>query len=169
MPHAHIALGSNLGDRAAHLLAARDALARLPGSTVTRCSHVYETDPVGPGRQNRYLNAVIELHTAMEPAALLRELLRIETDAGRVRREKWGPRTLDLDLLLYDDLVIDTDTLTVPHPHLHERAFVLQPLCDIDPDLTHPALRRSVRQLLDALNAPPLPRYEMPPWLARPA
>ncbi|MFA7235800.1 MAG: 2-amino-4-hydroxy-6-hydroxymethyldihydropteridine diphosphokinase [Phycisphaeraceae bacterium] len=164
MPLVRIALGSNLADRAAHLLAARDALAALPGSTATRCSHVYETDPVGPGRQGRYLNAVIELRTSLEPAALMWELLRIETDAGRVRREKWGPRTLDLDLLLYDDLVIDTGTLTVPHPHLHERAFVLQPLCDIDPNLTHPVSRRSVRQLLDALNEPPLTLYEMPVW-----
>lgn len=152
MVQALIGIGSNLGDRAAHIEFSRNALAELPDSTLTAFSSIHETAPVGPVRQGAYLNAAAALDTSLDPHALLEHLRRIEQQAGRVRHERWGPRTLDLDILLYDDRVIDTDTLTVPHPHMHERAFVLDPLCEIAPDAQHPTLNKSVRQLHESIN-----------------
>ena len=128
---AFLGLGSNLGDRRAFL---RDAVAALPD--VVAVSPVYETEPVGgPDRQGRYLNVVVELDTERSPRELLGIAHRLETAAGRVRTERWGPRTLDVDVLLVGDLVVDDDDLQVPHPRLGERAFVLIPLADLAPDL----------------------------------
>lgn len=152
MATAYIALGSNLGDRAAHLRGAIQAMNALPDTRVAAESKVYQTAPVGPPGQGPYLNAAVQLDTSLEPHALLNELREIEKQHGRERREKWGARTLDLDILLYDDRVIDTDTLTIPHPHMHERDFVLKPLCDIAPDLVHPRQDHTVRQLLAVLS-----------------
>ncbi len=126
-----VALGSNLGDRRAHLCAAVEG---LPG--VVAVSGVYETDPVGgPGGQPPYLNAVVELETDLSPRALLGIGQGLEAAAGRVRDTRWGPRTLDVDILLVGDLTVDEPDLTVPHPRLRERAFVLVPLHDVAPDL----------------------------------
>ncbi len=128
---AFVALGSNLGDRRAHL---RAAVEGLPG--VVAVSGVYETDPVGgPGGQPPYLNAVVELETDLSPRALLDIGRRLEEAAGRVRAGRWGPRTLDVDILLVGDLSVDEPDLTVPHPRLRERAFVLVPLHDVAPHL----------------------------------
>ena len=149
---AYVGLGSNLGDRAAYLLLGLSALSRLPKTHLLRLSPVYETDPVGPP-QPPYLNMVAELETALSPTGLLAEMLRIEKALGRERRERWGPRTLDLDLLLYGDLVLEEEGLSVPHPRLHERAFVLVPLLDLLPEGRHPLLGQSFAELLASLDA----------------
>lgn len=146
---AYIGLGSNLGDRRAFLDQALKALRGRPGVEVTRTSSVYETAPVGgPAGQGPYLNAVAELRTELEPDALLAVLLEIESAQGRVRTERDGPRTLDLDLLLYGDMVRDDARLTLPHPRMHQRLFVLKPLAEIAPGLIHPILQRSIADLL---------------------
>jgi 2-amino-4-hydroxy-6-hydroxymethyldihydropteridine diphosphokinase len=149
---AYVGLGSNLGDRAAYLLLGLSALSRLPKTRLLRLSPVYETDPVGPP-QPPYLNMVAELETALSPKGLLAEMLRVEKALGRERRERWGPRTLDLDLLLYGDLVLEEEGLSVPHPRLHERAFVLVPLLDLLPEGRHPLLGQSFAELLASLDA----------------
>lgn len=136
MPTAYLALGSNLGDRRAHLAAAVHGLASLPASTLLATSPVYETAPVGPPGQGPYYNLAVALHTTLPPLALLDLALALELARGRQRRERWGPRTLDIDLLLYDDLVLTLPQLTLPHPRLHQRPFVLAPLAQIAPHLT---------------------------------
>src|SRR5262245_41492785 len=148
MARAYVALGSNLGDRAATLNAAIAALGQTPGSQVLEISSFHETKPVGgPPGQDDLLNAAAALETSLDPVALLNELLRIENQMGRVRSEKNAPRTIDLDLLLYDNLIRDTDPI-LPHPRMHEREFVLAPLAEVAPDVIHPASSLSIRQLL---------------------
>jgi len=152
---AHIGLGSNLGDRVA---AIREALAQLdaqPGIEVLRTSRLYETEPVGPVEQGRFINAVAELETSLSARELLAALLAIEARLGRERErgERWGPRTIDLDLLLLDDLVLDEPDLIVPHPELAQRPFVLVPLCELIPDARHPGLGRTFGELRDELGA----------------
>jgi 3-oxoacyl-[acyl-carrier protein] reductase len=150
---AYIALGSNLGDREGSLRGALDALSAEPGVEVLRTSALYETAPVGgPAGQGRYLNAVAEVRTGLEPEALLRLLLDVESRLGRVRDVKDGPRTIDLDLLLYGDLVRDEPDPVVPHPRLHERAFVLRPLAEIAPGVIHPRLGVTAGELLARLE-----------------
>ena len=132
---AFLGLGSNLGDRVAHL---RAAVASLPDLVAT--SSVYETAPVGgPAEQGPYLNLVAELHTARTPRQLLEVCRALERDAGRVREVRWGPRTLDVDVLLVEGIDVDEPDLQVPHPRMAERRFVLAPLADLAPDLVTPA------------------------------
>lgn len=138
MKTAYVALGANLDDPAATVRAAFAALANLPDSRIVHCSSLYRTAPVGLADQPEFINAVAELETALAPEALLDALLEIEQRFGRIRAERNGPRTLDLDLLLYDDQCVDLPRLTLPHPRLHLRAFVLQPLAEIAPNLTIP-------------------------------
>jgi 2-amino-4-hydroxy-6-hydroxymethyldihydropteridine diphosphokinase len=152
---AYVALGSNLGDREAQLLAAIAALRALPGVRVEAVSTLYETAPVGPPPQGPYLNAVVRLRTRLDPRALLARLLEIEVAAGRVRGgQRWSARTLDLDLLFYGSLTLDEPGLCVPHPRLHERAFVLEPLCELAPRLVHPLLGRTVEELAQRVRDP---------------
>jgi 2-amino-4-hydroxy-6-hydroxymethyldihydropteridine diphosphokinase len=142
---AYIALGSNLGEREAHLAAALRALRDTAGVRVERVSSWYETRPVGgPPTQGNYLNGAAELSTTLSPEALLAVLLAIETANGRERTVKDGPRTLDLDLLLYDDLVRESPDLILPHPRMHERLFVLEPLAEIAPGAVHPTLANNI-------------------------
>jgi 3-oxoacyl-[acyl-carrier protein] reductase len=152
MPVAFLGLGSNLGDRRAHLGAALAAL-RTAGVVVERVSSLYETRPVGgPAGQGDYLNACAQVTTSLCPVELLRLLLRIESDLGRVRTERFGPRTIDLDLLLFDNTTHADAELTLPHPRLHERLFVLTPLAEIAPGAVHPPLRKTVAELLADLQ-----------------
>ena len=141
---AYIGLGSNLGDRRAMIAGALERL------HPRRVSTVVETEPWGRTDQPRFLNAVAEIETDLEPAALLDRLLGVERDLGRVRQERWGPRTIDLDLLLYADRQVSSDSRSVPHPRLHERRFVLEGLAELCPDRTVPGLDRTVRELLEA-------------------
>ncbi|MDO3377930.1 2-amino-4-hydroxy-6-hydroxymethyldihydropteridine diphosphokinase [Geoalkalibacter halelectricus] len=144
-----LALGANLGEREEHLRQARALLQRAEGVTILAWSPLYETDPVGgPEGQGPYLNAVLAGTTSLAPADLLRLCQEVEAACGRVREQAWGPRTLDIDLLIYGDLVLEAPDLILPHPRLHERRFVLEPLCDLAPDLIHPLLKKSMRRLL---------------------
>jgi 2-amino-4-hydroxy-6-hydroxymethyldihydropteridine diphosphokinase len=165
MAEAWIALGSNVGDRREHLRAAVEGLRRL--GEVTKVSSLYETEPVGFKEQGAFLNAVLCLQTQLPARGLLEDMLRIEAGRGRVRGERNGPRTLDLDLLFYDDAVIEEAGLVVPHPRLHERRFVLAPLCEVAPRLRHPVLKRSVVGLLeDVQDHAALVRVECcPGWM----
>ena len=135
MSRAYVALGSNLGDRVAHLQSAVDGFEQAGGVTVVAVSRVYETDPVGGPEQDAYLNAVVAIDTALAPQELLALAQGLERAARRVRNERWGPRTLDVDLLLYDDEHVETPELTIPHPRMWERGFVLAPLRDVAPTL----------------------------------
>lgn len=147
MAQVFLGLGSNLGERASTITKAIQALSALPGTTLVRASSVYETEPWGKHDQPSYLNAVAEMATDLEPHDLLKHVLVIEEHFGRTRKERWGARTLDIDLLLYDDLTISDATLTIPHPHMHERRFVLVPLIEIAPDVVDPRSGFSWREI----------------------
>jgi 2-amino-4-hydroxy-6-hydroxymethyldihydropteridine diphosphokinase len=151
----YLALGSNLGDRAGFLQYAVDELAGADGVEVKAVSRVYETAPVGGPPQDAFLNAVVAVDTSLDPRALLALAQRIESGAERVRVERWGPRTLDVDVLLYDDVALDDAELTIPHPRMWERGFVLAPLRDVAPDLVEAAATwEGVRATEVALRPP---------------
>ena len=150
---AYVGVGSNLGDRWAHLALAARELRATPGVQRVRASRVYDTEPLGGPRQARYLNAVLEVETSLAAEGLLRTLLDIEQAALRRREVRWGARTLDLDLLLYEDLVLRTPVLTVPHPGLLSRRFVLAPLAELCPERVVPGTGATVAQLLQRAPA----------------
>ncbi len=143
---AYIALGTNLGERRANLRRAIEMMG--PGVRVLRKSPVYETTPWGVLDQPDFLNQVVAVETDLAPHRLLMELKRIEAEMGREQTVRYGPRIIDLDILFYNDEVIDLPSLTIPHPYLHERAFVLAPLNDLIPERAHPLLGKTVRQML---------------------
>lgn len=150
MARVFIGVGSNEGDRLQHLSNAIQALAGLRGARVAQMAIVVESDPVGGPPQGPYLNTVVELQTSLAPRVLLDHLQAIERRLGRrPSTQRWAPRPIDLDLLLYDDLVLEEPGLCVPHPRMHERRFVLQPLCQLAPDLVHSVLRQPVAALLE--------------------
>lgn len=148
---AFIGAGANLGEPVRQIWQAQDALSQNPGIVFMGASSFYRTQPVGPVEQPPFVNAVFSLEPEIGPHDLLSLLLDIEQKMGRVRKERWGPRLIDLDLLFYDDAVISGERLEVPHPRLHERRFVLAPLAEIAPDFVHPVLKKPVSQLLDEL------------------
>ncbi|BCS51740.1 2-amino-4-hydroxy-6-hydroxymethyldihydropteridine diphosphokinase [Geobacter sp. SVR] len=151
---AYIGIGSNLGDRELNLLRGVAEIGKLPLSRVTGLSPFYETSPVGVTDQPAFYNAVLSLATALTPPELLSGLQRIENEVfNRTREHRWGPRNIDLDLLLYGSEVIDSEELTIPHPRMAERRFVLQPLCVLAPGLIHPVLGRSMVELLAMLSS----------------
>ena len=157
---AYLGLGANLGDRLANLQAAVDLLRREERMRVVASSRVWETEPVGGPEQPEYLNAVLRVETDRSPRELLDACLGVEAELGRVRAERWGPRTIDVDVLLYDERTVDEPDLVVPHPRLAERAFVVLPLLELEPDPILPDGRRLVEQRIDVSGvvpfAPPL-------------
>ena len=145
----YLSLGSNVGDRAANL---RSAIRRLTTlGQVEGISSFYETEPVEFTAQPWFLNCVVKLDTEKMPKQLLSGILDVEQQMGRRRTQKKGPRTIDIDILLFGNSIIETKGLTVPHPALHERRFVLEPLAEIAPDVRHPAFKRTIRELRDTL------------------
>jgi len=141
----YLALGSNMGNRAANL---KEAIASLaPQMEVKARSAVYETDPWGFKEQEKFLNQVVRVETYLKPEQLIKHLKRLEVALGRKESFQNGPRLIDIDILFYDDLVLYSPALTIPHPHVHERAFVLVPLMDIASDLVHPVKKKSIREL----------------------
>ena len=152
---AYIATGANLGDRAANIRSALDQLGQTPGVEVVRTSSLMENPAVGMGDDAPpFLNGAAELRTTLGARALLHRLLEIERGMGRSRGDGWKPRPIDLDLLFFGDQVHSSDELVVPHPMLHERLFVLQPLAELAPDFVHPTLQMTVAGLLDNLRRP---------------
>ena len=150
----YIAMGANLGDRRANIARAMEMLSATPGIEVARVASLIETPAVGgPPNSPPYLNGAAELHTSLLPHDLLHRLLAIEAEIGRERKQKWEPRLIDLDLLFYHDQVIDQPELKVPHPLLHTRRFVLEPLSQIAPQAIHPTLNKTIRELLAELSA----------------
>ena len=158
---AYLSLGSNVGDREAHL---RDALARLgAASRVVAVSSFYETEPVEFTSQPWFLNCAVAVETSQTPQQLMTTILGIEEDMGRRRVQKKGPRSIDIDILIFvtgetvtgetEDTIIDSKELTIPHPAMHQRRFVLEPLAEIAPDVVHPVFRKTIRELRDALPA----------------
>lgn len=145
----YLSLGSNIGDRQSYL---RDAIARLESiGKVVAVSSMYETEPVEFTAQPWFMNCVVALTTEMTPAQLMAAILRIEQQMGRRRAQEKGPRTIDIDILLFGDTVVDSPELTIPHPALHQRRFVLEPLAEIAPETQHPLLHHTIRELRDAL------------------
>ena len=152
MPLVYVGFGSNIGDRLAYIRSAIHALSETEGITLQKISSIYQTDPVGYETQAQFLNGVAAIQTDLPPLCLLHTLKNIETEVGRQHRIRWGPREIDLDILIYGDLCLHTEQLVIPHPEMHLRRFVLIPLAEIAPDLVHPVLKESVQTLLARLD-----------------
>jgi dihydroneopterin aldolase/2-amino-4-hydroxy-6-hydroxymethyldihydropteridine diphosphokinase len=149
---AYIGVGSNIGDKSKNMRRAVDIISKRPDCEVLKVSDFLVTKPYGVTNQPDFLNACIKVSTLLEPLELLRALKGVEAKLGRVKAEKWGPRSIDLDILFYDRLVFSAPELTIPHADLHNRAFVLEPLCALEPSLIHPVRRKTVAGLLKALS-----------------
>jgi 2-amino-4-hydroxy-6-hydroxymethyldihydropteridine diphosphokinase len=147
----YIGIGSNLGDREKNCSRSVDLLEKN-GIVIRQESSLYETIPWGSRDQPLFLNMVIEVETELKPQELLELLKNVEIEVGREKSSRWGPRIIDLDILLYDDITLNEETLTVPHPYLHKRDFALIPLCEIAPDVKHPVLQLTMRELLQILR-----------------
>lgn len=150
MATAYLSLGSNSGDRLQFLKGAIKKIEESHKISIKKASSVYETEPVGHINQGWFLNLVLEVQTSFDPLPLLEHLLAIENQMGRKREAKWGPRNIDVDLLLYDNQLVHSDRLTIPHPQMHKRRFVLMPLAQIAPGVLHPLFKKSAPQLLEA-------------------
>ena len=144
----YLGIGSNLGDRYANIRAAVELMGKIDGLKVKEISSLYETEPCGGPPQGKFLNGVVEVETQLSPRELLEKLKEIERRLGRVKTVANGPRTIDLDILLYQDLVVDEEDLKIPHPRVTQRRFALEPLAELNPDLIHPLSKKKVSQLL---------------------
>ena len=149
---AYIGFGSNIGDRLAHIQNAIHTLSKTEGITLQKISSVYKTAPVGYEAQAEFLNGVAAIQTSLSPLSLLHTLKDIETEVGRQHRIRWGPREIDLDILIYGDLCLQTEKLVIPHPEMHLRGFVLVPLAEIAPDVVHPVFQETVQTLFEHLD-----------------
>lgn len=152
MRNVYIGLGSNLGNKEEYLVRAIDRIGLCKGICIVNKSRFYETKPIGGPSQPDYVNCVIELESEIEPQSLLQEFKRIELELGRKPCVRWGPRVIDIDILLYGNKVINNSNLKVPHERMHERIFVLEPLCEISPDFEHPILKKTIFDLLKELR-----------------
>jgi 2-amino-4-hydroxy-6-hydroxymethyldihydropteridine diphosphokinase len=153
MPIAYVGLGSNIGDKAGNILRALDILSQSDGIKITKVSSFYETEPIGYEDQDWFINAVAQIETIFSPEELLIAFKKVEQIMGRKNTIRWGPREIDLDLLMYDQLCFESPGLVIPHPRLHERAFVLVPLVEIAPDLFHPIQKKTIAELLAELQS----------------
>ncbi|MBK9924313.1 MAG: 2-amino-4-hydroxy-6-hydroxymethyldihydropteridine diphosphokinase [Anaerolineales bacterium] len=153
----YLSLGSNLGNRSANLKEAISSLS--PQMEVKKKSSVYETPPWGYTEQEKFLNQVLMAKTYLDPEPLLKHLKRLEVALGRKATFRYGPRLIDIDIIFYDELVIETPSLTIPHPQLPERGFVLLPMMDIAPDLIHPVNKKSIREMMAACNAGEIKKF----------
>ena len=154
----YLSLGTNLGNRAENL---KQAITSLPPQmTVKKKSKIYETPPWGYTDQETFLNQVVLATTYLEPEPLLKHLKRLEVALGRKASFRYGPRLIDIDILFYDDLIMETPSLTIPHPHVHERGFVLMPMMDIAPDHVHPVTKKSTREMIALCNTEGIALYE---------
>ena len=154
---AYISVGSNIGNKLENCKKGIDALIRSDSVTLRAQSPCYKTDPVDYLNQDWFINYVIKIETSLDPFKLLNRLKSIEKDAGRIRDAiqdaiRFGPRILDLDIILFDDEVINSETLIIPHPRMHKRRFVLKPVCDIDSEIIHPVFKKNMKYLLDSLH-----------------
>jgi 2-amino-4-hydroxy-6-hydroxymethyldihydropteridine diphosphokinase len=162
-----IGLGSNIGDRFKNLTLAACSVLRIPEVEFVKASSLYETEPVGMEGQPWFLNAVLWIRSAIPPMELLSKLLEIERGMGRVRKEPWGPRVIDLDILIFGAMVVKGEFLEVPHPRMHERRFVLEPLAEIAPNLTHPVMGVTIADLLQRVDHSKKV-FKVAPWEATP-
>jgi len=150
---AYISAGSNIGDKLLNCINGITDLTESGASAIKAWSRFYKTSPVDFSEQDWFVNAVVKIETSLDPFELLKDMNSIQIRAGRNRDAvRFGPRILDLDIILYDDVVMDSPGLTIPHPRMHNRRFVLKPLCDIDPDVIHPVFKKAIKNLLDSLN-----------------
>jgi 2-amino-4-hydroxy-6-hydroxymethyldihydropteridine diphosphokinase len=148
----YLGLGSNIGDKLNYIKSAGKEIAKLKDTKVLRSSSIYKTEPWGIKTQDEYLNSVLEIESALTPLELLKELKKIEAVLGRKNRKKWHEREIDIDILFYDDIVLKSDLINVPHPEIQNRKFVLAPLCELNPGLVHPVLKSTVESLLNNTN-----------------
>jgi 2-amino-4-hydroxy-6-hydroxymethyldihydropteridine diphosphokinase len=152
---AYIGIGSNLGDKSFNCRHSIDKINQLPGCHVSAVSAIFKTEPEGFTGQPWYANCVVELSTTQVPSQLLKGLLSVESDMGRIRKKRWEARIVDLDILLFGQEIIESNNLIIPHPLLHKRRFVLEPLVQLAPDLVHPVFKLTIRELLNKLPIPP--------------
>ncbi len=153
MPKVYIGLGSNIGDKSENIRQALKLIDQINSVSVKKVSSFYETEPVGYEDQDWFVNAVAEIEADLSPEALLDTLKKIEKFIGRKDRIRWGPREIDVDILFYDQMIINTPHLIIPHPRLHERAFVLVPLAEIAKDFVHPIMNKTITELLGEIKS----------------
>lgn len=159
----YLGLGSNLGDKVSNCLRALKDLSSTGQNNIQAISSLYKTEPIGYQEQDWFINCVANVITPLSPHSLLQLLQRIEEQMGRRRTFRWGPRVIDLDILLYGNDVIEEADLIIPHPHLHERGFVLIPLAELAPDLIHPVLQKTVKELREGIEEGGVEFYAAPP------
>ena len=163
MSYAYIGFGSNVGDRQSYIRQALDYLSGEQCTSVVQVSSIYETEPVGNDEQDWFLNGVVRVETDLLPQKLLATLQEIERKVGRQRRIRWGPREIDLDILIYDGFCVNSPRLAIPHPEMHQRRFVLEPFAEIAPDVIHPILQERIDALLCRATTWAIVRVFSPP------
>lgn len=152
MPRAYLSIGSNLGDRINYL---KKALVKLKQNNIQiiKSSNIIETEPYGYKEQGKFLNMAVEIDSDLEPFELMKLISKIESELGRIRTKRWGPRVIDIDIIFYDSLIINEPDLKIPHPDMQNRFFVLKPLQEIAPNFVHPVLKKTITELLENLNS----------------